>query len=195
MLQYSIERICADIGDMSTSQWALYCKHYAKCGAHPPVYAMWTVIPVTYNAFTAPHILASIFNCAYLRWYWRCVNNSVSLILLTWCQIQRITSSLRNVYCGPGHTHCNYRCTYSGYNIQQNVAPLLLEIWRQFCERYTAYLVSIQRISTSLRYLNCVPGHIQCKYSSAYWGVNIQQKVSALILEISRQFNARYIAN
>jgi hypothetical protein len=33
---------------------------------------------------------------------------------------------------------------------------------------------------------------IQCNYSSAYSGFNIQLNVSALLLDISRQFNARY---
>jgi hypothetical protein len=41
----------------------------------------------------------------------------------------------------------------------------------------------------------CGPEHIQINNSSAYSGLNIQQKVSALVLEISRQFNARYTAN
>jgi hypothetical protein len=44
------------------------------------------------------------------------------------------------VNCGPGHIQCNYSSTYSGFNIQQNVAPLLLEIYPQFNEGYTASL-------------------------------------------------------
>jgi hypothetical protein len=35
---------------------------------------------------------------------------------------------------------------------------------------------------------------MQCNYNSAYSGFNIQLIVSALLLEISRQFNARYTA-
>jgi hypothetical protein len=61
-LQYSNKRICAAIGDMSTIQWALYCKHGAKYSAGPSVCAMWTVVPDIYNIFTAPHIQGSIFN-------------------------------------------------------------------------------------------------------------------------------------
>jgi hypothetical protein len=38
-------------------------------------------------------------------------------------------------------------------------------------------------------------GHIQSTYSSAYLGFNIQQKVAPMLLEVSRQFNARYTAN
>jgi hypothetical protein len=40
LLQYSTERICAAIGDISTIQCTLYCKHGAKFSAHPPLYAM-----------------------------------------------------------------------------------------------------------------------------------------------------------
>jgi hypothetical protein len=36
---------------------------------------------------------------------------------------------------------------------------------------------------------------MQCSYSSAYSGLNIQLNVSALQLEISRQFNARNTTN
>jgi hypothetical protein len=52
----------------------------------------------------------------------------------------------------------------------------------------------MQRRSSSLRYVNCCPGHIQSTYSSAYLGFNIQLKVPALLLEISRQFDALYTA-
>jgi hypothetical protein len=55
--------------------------------------------------------------------------------------------------------------------------------------------VSIQRTSSSLRYLNCGPGHIQYNYSSLYSGVNTQLSVSALPLLICRQFSVRYTAN
>jgi hypothetical protein len=53
----------------------------------------------------------------------------------------------------------------------------------------------IQSTSSNLRYVNCGPGHIKCTYTSAYLGFNIQLKVAPLLLEVSRQFNARYTAN
>jgi hypothetical protein len=56
-------------------------------------------------------------------------------------------------------------------------------------------LSQIQRISSRLRYVNCGPGHIQCIYSSAYSVFNVHLNVSALLLEISRQFNSCYTAN
>jgi hypothetical protein len=60
-LQYSSERICAAIGNIPTIQCSLYCKLTAKYSAHPPVYAMWTMVPDIYNAFAAPYIQTSIF--------------------------------------------------------------------------------------------------------------------------------------
>jgi hypothetical protein len=132
-LQYSTERICAASGDISIIQCALYCKHCAKYSAHPLDYAIWIVVPDIYNVFTAPQIRASLFNWTYLRCYWRCVDNSMRLILQTLCQIQRTSSRLR---------YLNYSSTYAGFNIQLNVSALLLEICRQFCERYTVNMVA-----------------------------------------------------
>jgi hypothetical protein len=56
-------------------------------------------------------------------------------------------------------------------------------------------LIQIQCISYRLRSVNCGPGHIQCSFSSAYSDFNIHLNVSALLLHISRQFNACYTAN
>jgi hypothetical protein len=53
----------------------------------------------------------------------------------------------------------------------------------------------IQPTSPDLCHVYCGPGHIQCIYSSTYSDFNIHLNVSALLLEISRQFNARYTAN
>jgi hypothetical protein len=61
-LQYSSERICAAIGNISTIQCSLYCKHVAKYRSHPPVYALWTVVPAIYKVLTARHIYDLIFN-------------------------------------------------------------------------------------------------------------------------------------
>jgi hypothetical protein len=119
------------------------------------------------------------------------------VILQTWCQIQRTSSSLRNVNSDLGHIQCIYSSSNSGFIIQLNVCALLLEIYRQFNVRYTANLVPvpIQRITSSLRYANCGHGQIQCIYCSTYSGFNIQLDVSAPLLEIYRQFNALHTAN
>jgi hypothetical protein len=91
----------------------LYHKHGAKYSAHPPVYAMWTVVPDIYNVITAPHIQASIFNCTYLRCNWRYHDNLMCVILQTWWQIKRTSSSLPYVNCGPGHIQGTYISAYS----------------------------------------------------------------------------------
>jgi hypothetical protein len=62
-------------------------------------------------------------------------------ILQSWCQIQRTSSSLRYVNCGPGHIQSTYSSAYSDFNIHLNVSALLLYISRQFTARYTANLV------------------------------------------------------
>jgi hypothetical protein len=63
------------------------------------------------------------------------------VILQTWCQIQRTSSSFRYVNSNPGHIQCIYSSAYSDLNIQLNVSALQLEISRQFNVRYTAILV------------------------------------------------------
>jgi hypothetical protein len=56
-------------------------------------------------------------------------------------------------------------------------------------------LCQIQRISSSLRYATCGPGHIQSIFSTAYLGFNIRLKVAPLLYEVSRRFNERNTAN
>jgi hypothetical protein len=140
-LQHSTEYTCAVIGDMPTFGCALYWKFGAIYSAHPLVYAMWTMVPAIYNVITVPHIQASIFNWTYLCCHWRYHDNTTRIVLQAWCQIQRISSSLHDVDYGPGHIQCIYSSEYSGFNIQLNVSALILEISRQFNDRYTAILV------------------------------------------------------
>jgi hypothetical protein len=121
----------------------LYCKFCAKYRAHPPVCAIWTVVPDIYNAFTAPHIQTSMFIWTCLRCYWRYLDNSIVVILQTWCQIQRTSSGLRYVNYGPGHIQCIYSSIYSDFKIHLNVSALLLYISGQFNARHTANLVTI----------------------------------------------------
>jgi hypothetical protein len=140
-LQYSAVAICADMVDITSIQCAIYCTLGAKYSAHPPVDAIWTVVPDICNVVTAPHIQASIFNWTYLRCYCRYIDNSMRLKLQTWCQIQHTSSSFRYVNSDPGHIQCFYSSAYSGLNIQLNVSALQLEISLQFNVRYTANLV------------------------------------------------------
>jgi hypothetical protein len=194
-LQYSFERICAAIGDISTIQCALYCKLGAKYSAHATVYTMWTVVPDMYNVVTSPHIKASVWNLKYLRcyrWYLD-IEHALYCKLGAKCSAHRpvyavwtVVPDIYNIMTTP-HIQASIfnwiylRCHWRYADIWVRV---ILQSWCQ-----------IQRTFSTLRYLNCGPGHIHCKYSSAYSGFNIQLNVSALILEISRQCNARYTAN
>jgi hypothetical protein len=119
----------------------LHCKLCAKYSAQPPEYAMCTVVPAIYIAITAQHIQDSIYSWTYLRRYWRYIDSSMCVILQPWCQIQGTSCSLRHLECGSGHIQCNYSPTYAGFNIQLNISPPLMEIYRQFNVRYTANMV------------------------------------------------------
>jgi hypothetical protein len=96
------------------------------------------MVPDIYNAFTTPYIQTSIFSCRHLRCYWKYLDNSMLVILQTWCQIQRTSSGLRYVNYGPEHIQCIYNSIYSDFNIHLTVSAQLLEISRQFNARYTA---------------------------------------------------------
>jgi hypothetical protein len=104
---------------------------------------MYAVVPDVFKVLTAPHIYASIFSCRHLRCYCRYHKNSMRIILQTWCQIQCITRRLCYVNCGPRHIQCIYSSAYSYFTIYLKVGPMLLEVSRQFIERYTARLVPI----------------------------------------------------
>jgi hypothetical protein len=140
-LQYSFERICPAIVHITTIQCSLYCKLGAKYSAHPPVYAMWTMIPDIYKAFTAPYIQTSIFIWTYLPCYCKYLGNSMRVILQSWCQIQRTSSRLRYVTCGPGHIQSIFRTANLGFNIQLKVAPRQFQVSERFNGRYNANLV------------------------------------------------------
>jgi hypothetical protein len=140
-LQYSFERICAAVVHITTIQCALYCKLGANYSALLLAFAMWTVVPGIYNAFTTPYIQTSIFSCRHLQCCCSYHDNSMRVILQTWCQIQRTSSSLRYAIYGPGHIQCIYSSIYSDFNIHLNVSALLLYISRQFNARYTANLL------------------------------------------------------
>jgi hypothetical protein len=117
-LQYSAVGICAAIVHITTIHCALYRKLVAKYSAHPPIYAMRPVVPAIYKLFTAPHIQSWIFVWTYLRCCWRYADICMHVIPQILCQIQRPSSGLRYVNCGPGHIQCIYSTPYVGFNIQ-----------------------------------------------------------------------------
>jgi hypothetical protein len=141
------------------------------------------------------YIQATLFKWNCVRCYWRYSDNSMRVILQTWCQIQRAPSSLRYLNCGSRHVQCNYSSAYSGFNIQLNVSLPLLEISRQFNARYTVNLVPNTAHVLQFTLCELWSPDIQCNYSSAYAGFNIQRIVSALLLEIIGHIDERYTAN
>jgi hypothetical protein len=141
-LQDSAVGICAAIVHITTIQCASYCILGAKYRARTPVYAMSTVVPDIYNVITVTYIQTSKFKWTNMRCYCRYPDISMCVILPTWCQIQRTSSSLRYVNYGPDHIQCNYSSAYSGFNIRQNPSALLLEIIGHVDARYTANLVT-----------------------------------------------------
>jgi hypothetical protein len=99
------------------------------------------VVTAISKVLTAPHIKALIFNCRQLPCYCRYLDNSMHVILHSWCQIQSPYSGLRYVNCGAGHVQCIYSSANSDTNVHLNVSAQLLEISRQFNARYTANLM------------------------------------------------------
>jgi hypothetical protein len=139
-LQYSTERICAAIGDISTIQCALYCKLDAKFRAQPPFYAMCTLVPDMYNAITVPHMQASIFSWTYLSCYWRYIDNSMCVILQSWCQIRAhspvfvMSTVVTNIYNVITVTYIQallFRWTYMPcyWRYLDNSMRAILQIW------------------------------------------------------------------
>jgi hypothetical protein len=114
-----------------------WCQIQLTSSSFPYVYCVRDI----YNVTTVPHIQAAIINWTYLRRYWRYLDNSMSVTLQIWCQIQRTSSSLRYVNYRRGHIQCIYSSAYWGFNIHLNVSALLLEISWQFNARDTAFLV------------------------------------------------------
>jgi hypothetical protein len=97
-----------------------------------------------------------------------------------------VVPDIYNVFTAPHIWASIFSCRYLRWYwryLENSMRPILQTWWQ------------IQRTSSSLRYANCGPGHIQCIYSSAYSGHNIQLNISALQLEICRYLDARYTTN
>jgi hypothetical protein len=114
---------------------------------------MWTVVPDIYEILTAPQIQSLIFNCRQLPCYWRYLDNSMLVILHSWCQIQRTSSSFRYVNSGAARIQCIYSSAYSILNIRLNVSALLLEICLYLHACYNANFVP--NTEPNLRFALC----------------------------------------
>jgi hypothetical protein len=75
------------------------------------------------NSTNAPNLLpntAHVLRCC--RWH---NDNSIHVILVNCSQIQRTSARSRHVNSGPCHIHCNWSYDHLGLNIQLKVSPLL----------------------------------------------------------------------
>jgi hypothetical protein len=104
------------------------------------------------------------------------------LVYAMWTVVAAIYNVITPRHIQASIFNWSYLRSYCRY--LDNTMCVILQNWCQ-----------ILRICPSLRYEDCGPGHIQCIYSSAYSVFSIKLNVSALLLEISRQFNARYTVN
>jgi hypothetical protein len=113
--------------------------------------------------------------------------------LQTLCQIQLTSSRLRYVNCGPDNIRCNYSSTYSGLNIQLNVAVLLLEIFRHLNVRYTASMVP-----NTAQVLQFMPSELWSRSYTMYLQLHIfriqysAERISAAIGDMSTIEGAIY---
>jgi hypothetical protein len=114
------------------------------------------------------------------------------VILHIFCQIQGTISGLHYAISGPGQIQYNYSSSYAGLNIQLNVPPLRLVVYRQNEARCFHICCQMQPKSSRLRRANTGPSQIQYNYISWCSCFNIQLNVSPSILVICQQFNAYY---
>jgi hypothetical protein len=94
----------------------------------------------------------------------------------------------------PYTKHLKLRVSEAPYSAVDSCA-VIVDITTIRCSSYCKIGAKYSAHHSSFRYVTCGPGHIQCNCSSADSGFKIQLNVSALLLEISRQFNARYTSN
>jgi hypothetical protein len=119
----------------------LYSTFAANYSVQQLVCAMSTLVPVKSNNFTVLHIQATVFKWTYLRYCWWCVRTAMLAILHTFWQMQRTSAGLRYVNSGAGQIQCHYSFANSGFIIQINVPPLLLQICRQLDARHTSHFL------------------------------------------------------
>jgi hypothetical protein len=182
MPQYSAVSICAPIVDITSIQCPLHCKLGAKYSAQP----QFTLCQLWSRLYTM-HLQLRIFRLQY---------STVG----TWAAIVDITSIECALYCKLGDKYSAHPSVYAMWT----VVPAIYKVfaapdsqatilnwtylrcnWR-YCNTSMRVILQtwckIRRTSSNLRYAYCVPGNIQCKYSSAYSDFNIHLNVSSLLL-------------
>jgi hypothetical protein len=140
-LQYSIERISAAIGCLSTNRCMLYSTFAVKYRTRCPVYAMPTQVPVKSNTITVLLMQPSMFNWTYLRCNWWCIDKSMRVILHICRHIQDTTAGSRNFNSGPRQNQRICRLAYFLLNNKINIYMFLVHIRWQCHGPYTPNLL------------------------------------------------------
>jgi hypothetical protein len=107
-------------------------RQFTQCVLWSRTYTKYLQLRIYMLQYTAIGICAAIVDITSIQ----------RVILQTWCQLQRTSSSFLYVNSGPAHLQSIYSSAYICFNIRWNVSALLLEMWRQFNVRYTANLVT-----------------------------------------------------
>jgi hypothetical protein len=146
----------------------IYSSAYSDFNDHMNVSALLLGISRQFNARSTANIET---NTAYIIQFTKCV---------LWSR------KIYNAITAP-HIHTSiFILTYLRWYCRylENSTRDIRQTWSQ-----------MRRSSSSSRYMNCGPGHVQWNYSSTYSGVDIRLNVSRPLLEICREFNAPYTAN
>jgi hypothetical protein len=69
------------------------------------------------------------------------LDNSVCIIIPSWCRKHRTSPRLVYIYTGPCHAICSFCSSHTGISIQFTVSPSLFHISRQFDVRYNPLIV------------------------------------------------------
>jgi hypothetical protein len=120
------------------------------------------------------------------------LDNSMCVIIHSWCRIHHTSPRLVYIYTGPCHAICSYSCSYTGISNQHNVCPSLFDISRQFdvhCNPFLVpYTLHVTRMSPYKHWsLSC---HMILSFS--YTGISNQHNVYPSPFDISRQFDVCY---
>jgi hypothetical protein len=120
------------------------------------------------------------------------LDNSMCVIIRSWCRIHRITLGFFYINCRPCHIIWSYCCPYTGISIQFTVSPLVFAYLDNLMCVIFHSLRTIHRTSVGLVYINTGPCHFIWFCCCSYSSISNQYNVSPLIFDISRQYDVRY---
>jgi hypothetical protein len=128
--------------------------------------------------FTVVRVQVYVINIIYLRLYLRYLDNSMCVIIPSWCLIHRISLGLVYINTRLCHIIWFYRCSYTCIRIQLIVSPSLF----RYLDKSICFIIPswccIQGISLGLVYINSRPCHIIWFYRCSYTCIRIQLNVS-----------------